>query len=451
MMENYSSNIRSGINFLGILNDLKRRPEDAAEELQVSLEEITSIIKGEKELPFDIIKRATEIWSINIGDFFLIKDDCPDGIKIMRVGDSEKSSRTMDRAGFPYYEYRDTAMSSVSLFRPEWIEELCIVDDNKPDNPKVQWNNGHFMHQFTYFIGEVNYYYQDSDGTKRVAVMNTGDSVYGTPFRPHSFATRKGASKNGLILALTYGNTLLTSQQELSALGVELGLNFYLDFSSKENAFSSLLKFHRDNASLSLDEVSKRSGLSKEILENLETNISELPDDDMIKKIAESLNVNLRDLYPPDVIEEKVIVRTHKDAPSWLYPESGAYKIIELAKSRHLPFSKALEFTIQKTDDEENLDLKMGLHQYIYNVGESTVDFRWEINNNMHHEKLNPGDSMYVKPFVNHNFRGNGKLMVLRIAGRVAGDGQRELSILEKADAHRAILETSMWFDPSGK
>ena len=69
----------------------------------------------------------------------------------------------MHRGGKPYYEYRDTAMSSVGPFRPEWIEELCVVDDNEPNNKQVQWNNGHFMHQFTYFIGEVNFYYLDEN------------------------------------------------------------------------------------------------------------------------------------------------------------------------------------------------------------------------------------------------------------------------------------------------
>ena len=41
--------------------------------------------------------------------------------------------------------------------------------------------------------------------------------------------------------------------------------------------------------------------------------------------------------------------------------------------------------------------------------------------------------------------------MVLRIAGRMAGDAQRELSCLDQNDANRAISETSMWFDPEGK
>ena len=74
----------------------------------------------------------------------------------------------MERAGKPYYEYRDTVMSCLAPFRPEWILDLCIVDNNEATNSKVQWNNGHFMHQFTYFIGEVNYYFKDESGKKCV-------------------------------------------------------------------------------------------------------------------------------------------------------------------------------------------------------------------------------------------------------------------------------------------
>ena len=42
--------IKSGRNFLGILNDIKRRPEDAANELKISLEKINSILSGDSEL-----------------------------------------------------------------------------------------------------------------------------------------------------------------------------------------------------------------------------------------------------------------------------------------------------------------------------------------------------------------------------------------------------------------
>ena len=443
--------VRFGNYFLGILNDLKRRPEDAAKELDMPLEDIMDIIEGRKEISLDIIKRAKKIWPVSTRDFFLIEDDCPNGIKIMRAEDSAKSSRVMERGGSPYYEYRDTAVSSIGLFRPEWIEELCEVEDNDPNNNTVQWNKGHFMHQFTYFIGDVNYYYIGPDGKKRVAVMNTGDSVYGTPFRAHSFTTRKGASKNGLILALTYGNQLAgDTQQELSIMGKELGKPYWLDFSTRKKTFGALLNFHRICASLSFDEFSKRTGVDKNELIQFEKGL-EIPSYEMSIILAKALNVNSRDLLPPDVIEDKVIVKYYKDAQHWYFPESTrAYHIVELSHSTTLPFSKAFEFTIEKSNDNE-LDLQVCLHQYIYNVSDDYIELNWKTKNTMKHDVLKPGDSAYIKPNIPHNFRGKGKLMILRIAGRIAGDPQRELSYLNEHDVNRAISETTMWFDPKTK
>ncbi|MEK6861661.1 MAG: hypothetical protein AABY07_06850, partial [Nanoarchaeota archaeon] len=68
---------------LRILGNLKRRPEDAARELNIPVEKINSIIKGEKELPFELVERACKIWPVNIGDFYPIRDDCPSGVKFM--------------------------------------------------------------------------------------------------------------------------------------------------------------------------------------------------------------------------------------------------------------------------------------------------------------------------------------------------------------------------------
>ena len=106
--------LKSGKNFLGILNDIKRRPEDAANELGVKLSDIESIIQGKTLISQELVERASKIWPVNSRDFFVIRDDCPSGIKIMRAEESKKSSRIMDRSGKPYYEYRDTAMSTVA-------------------------------------------------------------------------------------------------------------------------------------------------------------------------------------------------------------------------------------------------------------------------------------------------------------------------------------------------
>ena len=64
---------------------------------------------------------------------------------------------------------------------------------------------------------------------------------------------------------------------------------------------------------------------------------------------------------------------------------------------------------------------------------------------------INSNDSLYMKPFIPHNFRGNGKLLVLRIGGKIPGDSQRELSIVGMENAIRAISETTLWFDKKGK
>lgn len=442
--------IKSGQNFLGILNDIKRRPEDAANELGISLDEINAIISGTRALTQEIVEKATKIWPVNARDFYIVEDDCPIGVKIMTAEESKKSSRIMNRAGKPYYEYRDTAMSTVAPFRPEWISELCYVEDDDPSNPSVQWNNGHFMHQFTYFIGEVNFYYRAQNGEKKVAVMNTGDSMYITPFTPHTFTTRKGAKQNGLILALTYGSKLTGDiQQELSALSVNLGSEFALDFSTKQSAAASLIKFHRKVANLSIDELSKRSEMSASLLVDFENAVS-VPTIDQTQKIAMAIGVNMRDLLPNDTIDDKVIVKHHDEGRKWHYPELKAYLFVELASTTALPYSKAFEVEVLNSQNND-LDLHAGSHQYVYNVGQTPVILNWEFDGIQHSKKLDPDDSAYVKPFVEHNFRGQGKLLILRIGGKISGDSQRELSFVGKENAKRAIAETMQWFDPKGK
>ena len=441
-----NENKRMGSNFLGILNDLKRRPEDAAKELGITTTEISSIIKGETKLTSKIISRAAEIWPISERDFYIIQDDCDFGVKIMTFENSKKSSRIMNRAGAPYYEYRDTAMSSLAPFRPEWIMELCHVENNDPNNPKVQWNRGHFMHQFTYFIGDVNFYYIDSEGKKQVSMMQTGDSMYITPFTPHTFTTRSGAKQNGLILALTYGNKLTGDvQQELSAISSELGQEYALDFTSKQHTFSSLLKFYRETESISIEELSQRSKISKNKIKEFENNIS-IPLENELENLSVSLNINKRDLLPNDKIEKKVILQFHKEGKEWFYPESKNYKFHELASSTTLPYSKAFEMDVL-VEDNLMLDLKVGLHQYIYNIGKTDVIINWKYNNKEFKKIIHPEDSIYLKPFLEHSFRGNGKLLILRLGGKITGDSQRELSFIGKRSVKRAINESLQWFE----
>ncbi len=449
-------NARAGENFRAILNDLKRRPEDAAAELGVSTDEIQAIISGSTPLPAELVERATEIWPVSPREFYLLLDDAPTGVRIHRASDSERSSRVMSRAGNEYYEYRDTAMSSLAQFRPEWIKELCIVENDDPDHPAVQWNNGHFLHQFTYFVGPVNFYYRGADGTKQVAVMNTGDSMYIAPFVPHSFATRQNEDGElGVILALTYGDKLGgETRQEVSALGAELATGLALDFSDPGRAFGSLLRFHRHGASLTSATLATRAGIDRKRLASLEAGAGE-PSDDERRQLAEALRVHVRDLHVPEEREAPVLVQEYADAERWPYPaEAPAYTIVELTPVRSMPFSKGLEINVLRDGDAEP-DLQAGLHQYVYNVGEHPVTLSWTLRGERHEETMAPGDSAYLKPAIQHAYRGaGGKVLVLRIGGRVTGDGQMELSrILGHGPENlgRIVGDATQWYDPAGR
>jgi hypothetical protein len=145
-------------------NDLKRTLESASEELNIDLQKLENIISGNCNLGeiHELIFKMGEKYPIDISDLFLLKDDCDNGIKIMKRYESELSNRIFNRKNKnnilkPYYEYRDTAMSRLSPFKPEWIRELRVVEDSNPDNSDVIYNNGHFLHQITFFIGPVNF------------------------------------------------------------------------------------------------------------------------------------------------------------------------------------------------------------------------------------------------------------------------------------------------------
>ena len=85
------------IKFRKILNDLKRRPEDAAKDLKISKKKIDKILSNKSKLDFQIIKKAVDIWPVNFGDFFSFVDDTIGDFKIMRATQSNSSQRIMSR------------------------------------------------------------------------------------------------------------------------------------------------------------------------------------------------------------------------------------------------------------------------------------------------------------------------------------------------------------------
>jgi methylphosphonate synthase len=93
----------------------------------------------------------------------------------------------------------------------------------------------------------------------------------------------------------------------------------------------------------------------------------------------------------------------------------------------------------------------VGLHQYGYNIGETDVSISYESDDGLKTDMIKPGDSFYLKPFVEHNFKGKGKLLILRISGKIIGEPQRELSLIGQKNITRVINENLQWFDAKGK
>jgi len=424
-----------------ILNDLKRRPEDAARDLGVSEEKIKNILSNNESLDLGLIEKAVKVWPVNYADFFGTEDDAENGYKIFKSFDSNISERIMHRDNKPYYAYKDTVMSKVSSFRPELIQELSIVEDANPDNENAKFNNGHFLHQFTYFIGPVNFYYM-KDGKKQIAEMNTGDSMYISPYVPHTFTTRKNnKNKLGCILALTYADKIDgESINELSAIGYNLAKKFKLDLKHKESGFVENLKYHLNAASISSDNLKKETGLD---ISELKKNI-EMPKFEIIEKISIYLNINVRELIPPRKNEE-VKIRKYDDNRKWNYPSDNnkVYKFLELTNLEQLPLSKAYELEILSEEDH-TIELEVPCHQYIYNIDERKCIIKI---NDEYKEIFEPGDSIYLKPYVKHKFYNHCKLLILRIGGKISGDVLYQFSMISQNNIKRLINDNKPWFD----
>ena len=179
---------RIGQRILSEANDLKRTLETVSQDISVSLDTLNSLIEGKLDsgIAFDIAQKFSKVYPVKVSDILFDFENSSERVVFSKNSESKASSRVYSRLnkdGFAteYYEYRDAAISKLSPFRPEWIKELRIVDNNDPNNPDVAYNNGHLMHQMTTFVGPVNFYWE-VNGKKFWREMNTGDSNFITPF-----------------------------------------------------------------------------------------------------------------------------------------------------------------------------------------------------------------------------------------------------------------------------
>ncbi|MDB4151164.1 hypothetical protein N9740_06670 [Pseudomonadales bacterium] len=451
-----------GSRILSELNDLKRTVESASHELDIPFESMKSAVQGELSFQevIEVLFKLEQSYPIDASDILMAKNDCPEGVKVMKASESKKSGRVFSRENrdnklTPYYEYRDTAMSNGSMLRPEWIEQLRVVNDNDPCNPDVRYNNGHLMHQVTFFIGPVNFYYE-IEGIKYCQKMNTGDSNYITPFVKHSFASRN-IKEQALIIACTFGGEVCGAQKEIYNLGLDRVREFQLPIQQKNHSIQKLIRQHLANESLTtniLQEKIRESGvdldLSVILSSNHEINYQQLCD------LSKLLNVEPYDLMMPEYSPKEAVVITQSNTKdSYYYPsnQNKLYKIQTLARTSKMPNTKSFDIEVfSSTYAEKNL-WKSSLHQYVYNYSDYPVEIIWHQNSKKLRTIIEPGDSCYIQPGILHSYvnvsSARGRLLNVRIAGAITVGVQREISALTQID--RVALETKPWFDPKAK
>lgn len=446
-----------GSRILSEANDLKRTVTALAQEIEIDEQKLKDIVQGKCDLSEtqDVIERMGRIYPINRSDLYLDEDDCVNGIRIITNDQSFASSRIFlrknkDGERTEYYDYRDTAMSKLSPFKPEWIKELRVVDNNDPYNPDIAYNNGHFLHQMTFFIGPVNFYWE-VNGKKYCQEMNTGDSNYITPFWPHSFASRD-PNQEAIIIAVTFGGDVRRAQRECYMMGLDNIVNYKLDMDNHARATAQIITQHMKNEDKSVENLNdalKANGSSVDIQsvldEKVKLSIEEL------KEVAVALNVDLTDiLLSESVANQEVTVKVKDANEAYLFPnkDNPLYRINPLARCVRMSQLKGMDVEVNTNEFDFDNALESSLHSYVYNYGDSNIKFKWNYAGQEHEAVLRPGDSTYIKPFVKHAYaneaEAKGKLLVVRVSGAINISTQKELSYF--ADVSR-VIESKCWFD----
>lgn len=446
-----------GARLLSEANDVKRTREALANDIGWSSDKVSDVFNGDAT-PEDALLLLSEMvkkYPVSLNDLWL---DIPltDGVCLVSSAQSKETSRVFSRLdaqgeSTPYYEYRDTAMAPQAPFRPEWILELRHVEDSDPWNPDVVYNKGHLMNQFTFFIGEVNFYYE-VDGHRYCCEMNTGDSCHISPFVPHTFASRSKSEK-GLIIAVTYGDSIRRSNNHLVLEGQSEApylSRIFKECAKKITSYSSFnisLKAHLDADFKTIKQVADETRIE-------ELRVSELlcdaePSHEELAALAKALKIRPEDLLQK--IESKPVEVSYSAECDWQVERKSGSRHQALARTESQPGMKSFSIEVKKPGC--NLTQHHAYHEYVYNYGELAVTLHLE-----EAEKdyiIEPGGSCYIQPFVSHAFslkdsidseEATSHLLIVRLAGSFNQPCINEVSQISPLGRERLIKETTQWF-----
>lgn len=445
-----------GKRLLAEANDLKRTLPTIANDLGLEENDLSMIVNGEVSLSraLDVIHLFANRYPVKISDILLDSDDTKNAIVLMKASESVCSSRIYRRKDkknqmTPYYDYRDTATSKFSPFKPEWIKELRVVENADPENPDVAYNHGHFLHQMTAIIGPVNFYWEVR-GKKYCQEMNTGDSNFISPFWKHSF-TARSSDQDAIIIAVTFSGSVGRARSELYALGEESIAAFSFDNKDRNRAITQLVKQIMANHILSPSSLQSRL-----LVSNIDINIIELLDEKCAKDEAAlrrlarffQLPQNIFD-FPSDASGSEVVTKSFKSKDAYVFTEEYSdYQISRLAEHSEMPEVMGFNMRVLSNNFDKSGVLRTSLHSFLYNYSKNTILLSWEFKGQWLTEAIEQGDSLYMQPNISHKLcvrnPTEGTLFLFRAPGYIDINLQKELSSFSNTNR---VMETSAWFD----
>ena len=330
---------------------------------------------------------------------------------------------------------------------PEWIKPLVVVNNNKPQNNLVCYNKGHILHQFTFFIGEVNFYWKDNFGY-HCKEMNTGDSNYIPPFIPHSFTSRN-KKELGLIIAVTFSDILSFSRIKFSLYNQKI----IESFSGKNNIKNSYLKFFIKNH-LNVNFID-----NKDLIENMNSagikkkracsivSGEKKPNNQELVVLSRFLNISVNELKtiaqnkPLEVVNKKL----NKNVFRKIECSIGSFNIWDLVKSKYASLIKA--FIMDVSYETKYYNINHRLHEYVYNFDNSEIIVK--VGNKTF--TLGPEESIVFSPMIKHNYykklkTQKSKILIVRIAEEFSEDFIDMFAKLGKSSRKKIFSEASQWF-----
>lgn len=447
-----------GARLLSEANDLKRPPDVLAADLGWSLQAVQAALSGEAKGTEvqELARRMAEVYPISLASIWMEPDDTTDGVRHMPAATARATARIIPRSlpdgrTVPYFEYWDTAMSRTAPFKPEIVRQLHVVNDSDPANPGVAFNKGHLMHQLTFYVGKVNFYWKIGE-TPHCAELDTGDSTYLAPFIPHSFTSRD-PERPGYIIAVTYAGPVRFALDDFARVGAEAANTLAGSLADERQAFSTILSRHLAAESLSREELTDRlvaRGLRPAAAQDIAKG-TRVPETGELDALAASLSVRAKDLLATAVTEaEAVVVTRAANRRTRAFPNTNApsYRLAELARTAYQPQLKAFELEVIVTGADQAAEICHGLHEYIYNIGDADAVLHLE---NGREFLLSPNDSAYIRPMIGRRFSrpkgsATARLLVVRIPGAMTEAAIEEFGGFDPSGRARVTGETTRWY-----